>query len=280
MILKTFGKLPAGQPRKRLQASPNYHNGAFQNLEKTVMMAPDVSYFKLLRNFFIPPKETIPVQPLHFSKADLFALSPSESSLVWFGHSGYFLNLRGLTVLVDPVMSGNAAPVPGMVKAFTGTDLYSVNDFPDIDVLVITHDHYDHLDHSFVAALRPKVRRVICSLGVGAHLRHWRYDPELITELDWHESLETPGFTITARPARHFSGRGLTRNQSLWASFVFQTRHEKLLIGGDSGYGQHFKSIGDQDGPFDLAILECGQYNRDWPNIHMMPEETVRRQEN
>jgi len=275
MILKTFGKLPKAQLRKRLLTSPNYSNGAFQNLVKTVMMAPDVSYLKLMRSFFMPPKETVPSKPLHFSKADLFALNNEESSLVWFGHSGYFLNLRGLTVMVDPVLSGSALPIAGMVKAFPGTDLYTADDFPEIDVLVITHDHYDHLDHRFITAIRPKIRRVICSLGVGEHLRHWHYEAELITELDWNEGLETPEYAITARPARHFSGRGLKRNQSLWSSFVFQTRHEKLFLGGDSGYGTHFKSIGDKDGPFDLAILECGQYNRDWPTIHMMPEETV-----
>jgi hypothetical protein len=276
MILNTFGKLPKGQQRKGLRASPNYSQGAFQNLEPTTMMAADASYFKIMRSFFLKQKDTHPKQPLQFTKTDLKAMDKSLSSVVWFGHSGYFLNLKGLTILVDPVLSGHASPLPGMVKAFPGTDLYQAEDFPDIDLLVITHDHYDHLDHHFFSQIRSKVRRVVCSLGVGAHLRHWNLDAESLTELDWQESFETDAFKITARPGRHFSGRGLIRNQSLWSSFVLKTPHEKLFLGGDSGYGQHFKMIGDLDGPFDLAILECGQYNANWPMIHMMPEQTVK----
>lgn len=275
MILNTFGKLPKGKQRKRVQASPNYSKGAFQNLEKTVMMAPDTSYLGLLGNFLKKHEATEPRKKLQFNKSDLVTLDSTTSSLVWFGHSGYFLNLRGLTVLVDPVLSGHAAPLRGMVKAFAGTELYAASDFPTIDLLVITHDHYDHLDHRFISEMQSKVKHVVCSLGVGAHLRYWNYAPEKITELDWNEEFVTTDFKISARPGRHFSGRGLNRNQSLWSAFILQTQHEKLFLGGDSGYGKHFKSIGEKDGPFDLAILECGQYNTQWPLIHMMPEETV-----
>jgi L-ascorbate metabolism protein UlaG (beta-lactamase superfamily) len=132
------------------------------------------------------------------------------------------------------------------------------------------------LDYETVTQLNSKVKRVITSLGVGSHLRHWGFKPEIISETDWHSSTDLgSGFIVHTKPARHFSGRGFTRNQSLWSSFVLITPTMKIYLGGDSGYDSHFKSIGEEHGPFDLALLECGQYNSYWKHIHMMPEETV-----
>jgi L-ascorbate metabolism protein UlaG (beta-lactamase superfamily) len=147
---------------------------------------------------------------------------------------------------------------------------------PAIDYLFITHDHWDHLDYETVKKLKPKVNQVITSLGTGAPLEHWGFDPDRIIEKDWNEQADLGGgFRITATPARHFSGRGFKRNQSMWASFVLQTPSKKIFIGGDSGYDTHFVKIGQDYGPFDLALLECGQYNNAWRFIHMLPEQTV-----
>ena len=134
----------------------------------------------------------------------------------------------------------------------------------------------DHLDYKTVLKLKSKVGRIITSLGSGAHLEYWGFDPAIITELDWNEkTVPDSGFQVTATPGRHFSGRGLKRNQSVWSSFVLQTPSKKIFIGGDSGYDTHFVKIGNVHGPFDLALLECGQYNKSWKYIHMMPEQTV-----
>jgi L-ascorbate metabolism protein UlaG (beta-lactamase superfamily) len=163
-----------------------------------------------------------------------------------------------------------------MIGAFNGSNTYQPADMPDIDILVITHDHYDHLDHKTVTALRDKVKQVVCSLGVGAHLLQWGYTAEQVHELYWHESVTIDHELIfTAEPARHFSGRGITRNRSLWSAFVLQTPDRRIFLGGDSGYGKHFADIGSRYSGFDLALLECGQYNPAWKYIHMMPEETV-----
>ena len=145
-----------------------------------------------------------------------------------------------------------------------------------IDLLIISHDHYDHLDYATIKALMPKVKRVVTPLGVGSHLRYWGMDAAIIDEVDWNQTIKiSDELTVHALPARHFSGRGLKRNQTLWASFLFVTPQEKIYYSGDSGYGPHFKAIGEQFGPIDLAIMENGQYDQDWKYIHMMPEETA-----
>lgn len=275
MSLRIYGKLPSGERLKKIRNSANYRNGSFQNLSKTNAMAEDASFFKTLREFLHKNKNVKPPKPLPFVKTDLKALPAEKATLVWFGHSSYLIKLENRTILVDPVLSGNAAPMSFMVKAFAGSDEYRPEDFPQIDILLLTHDHYDHLDYKTILKLKPKIRTVVCSLGVGSHLEHWGLEPSRIHELDWWESFEEKGLSLTATPGRHFSGRGIKRGQSLWSSFVLKTPDYNLFLGGDSGYDTHFKKIGEKFGPFDLAILESGQYNTSWPNIHMMPEETV-----
>ena len=179
-------------------------------------------------------------------------------------------------MLVDPVF-GNAAPVPVVGKAFPGTQVYQAADMPDIDYLIISHDHYDHLDYSTIPLLNPKVKMFYTALGVGAHLERWGVPANKIVECDWWDEHQLePDIALTATPARHFSGRTFVRGKTLWTSFALSLHGHQLFLGGDSGYGKHFKMIGDQCGPFDLAMLECGQYGQDWPNIHMFPEEVVK----
>lgn len=274
-MLKTFGKLPYGNALERINRSAQFDGKQFRNELYTVMMSEDLSMVQASVQFFKPRPAAQPPKAFSLKKTNLLEIPANEYSLVWFGHSSYLLNLQGLKVLVDPVMSGHASPFPGMVKSFAGSDLYQVNDFPEIDILVLTHDHYDHLDYKFVSALRTKVKQVVCSLGVGAHLLHWGYKSSKIAELDWNERFESEDWSLQAQTARHFSGRGVRRNRSLWSSFVLQHQRKRIYIGGDSGYGPHFKRIGEQFGGFDLALLECGQYNVQWPQIHMQPEETV-----
>ncbi|MCX6316369.1 MAG: MBL fold metallo-hydrolase [Bacteroidetes bacterium] len=276
MSLQITGKLPAGKHKQQIQQSPNYKNGAFQNLSPTVMKPEGVSYWKMTREFFKKHPDTEPPKKIPVVKTDLSKLKGDGPVIVWFDHSSYLLRIAGRNFLIDPVFSGNAAPLSFMVKAFPGSNEYKAEDMPAIDYLVLTHDHYDHLDFKTVRKLRTQVKKVICSLGVSAHIKYWGYKGEIITELDWWQSLQPePGITITAAPARHFSGRGIKRAQSLWSSFIVKTNTHTIYLGGDSGYDTHFKTIGQKFGPFDLAILECGQYNVMWPLIHMMPEETA-----
>lgn len=273
----SFGALPKGDLLKQIQSSRNYKEGKFQNLHHTPDLAEGVGYYKVTKEFFFDKeKDNIPPKPLPSQKENLFALGAEENCLVWFGHSSYFMQIDGKKILVDPVLSGSASPVSVTTKAFPGSDVYTVKDIPQVDYLFISHDHWDHLDHKTVAKLQPTVGKVFCGLGVSAHLKRWGYTDAQIVEADWDEQLfNDRGFVVNSVPARHFSGRSLKRNQSLWMSYVLQTPSMKIFIGGDSGYDDHFKKIGEDFGPFDWVILECGQYHAYWKYIHMMPEEVV-----
>jgi L-ascorbate metabolism protein UlaG (beta-lactamase superfamily) len=272
-----FGARASKEDLKRFQNSPNYKKGQFQNLNYTPQLTGDASVFKIMKEFFFnKDKRNLPQSVLPSKKTDLFQLDPGDDVLVWFGHSSYFMQLNGKKFLVDPVFSGHASPVGFTTRSFKGSDVYTADDIPPIDFLVITHDHYDHLDHSTIVKLKPKIKQVITGLGIGAHLRRWGYDPAIIIEKDWNEEIQFENVTINTTPARHFSGRSFKRNASLWLSFVINTPTKKIFIGGDSGYDTHFKTIGEKFGPFDLVILECGQYNKYWRHIHMMPEEVVK----
>lgn len=286
-----FGQNPEGADFERIQKSAHYKNGKFENESFTPDLQEGVSYFDMLKEFFKTVKDKEPSVPLPSVKTDLNTLQAPKSTasadsdlqsesnpeplIVWFGHSSYLLRTNDKNILVDPVLSGYASPIPVGTAAYKTTYTYTVADMPDIDVLVISHDHYDHLDYETVKALRPRVKHVITSLGVGSHLKRWGYAPEQITELDWNDSKAIDSLMFTAQPARHFSGRGFKRHQTFWSSFVLKTPTHNFYLGGDSGYDAHFKRIGEKYGPFDLAILECGQYNEYWKYIHMMPEEVA-----
>ena len=280
-ILKTFGSNPSGKELDRIKVSSNYKGGIFQNLSETQSLAKGASFVKIMWRFFNKPKNTAPRKRLPSVKTDLKSFSTGEPVIIWFGHSSYFIHINGKNILVDPVLSGYASPFSFTGGSFKGSDAYSVDDFPELDLLILTHDHYDHLDHITVKKLRSKTKSICTSLGVGSHLKYWGVDPGIITEFDWWDSkrigdnTSTDSIELTAAPARHFSGRSHTRNKTLWSSFILKSGDYKIYVGADSGYDSHFKTIGEKHGPFDIAMLECGQYNEWWPYIHMMPEETV-----
>lgn len=276
-MFKTLGKLPSGKELERIEQSPNYQRNTFKNLSDTPVMVKEASFIRTLFKFIKKPSGATPSSPLPSVKRDLWhPLSPNPV-VTWFGHSSYLIQVAGKNILVDPVFSGYASPLPAFAKSFPGSDIYRAEDMPDIDILLITHDHYDHLDYKTVLALRKKTKIICTALGVGAHLRSWGIEADKIREFDWWETKQIiDDIEIIAAPARHFSGRGLSRGKSLWSSFIIRTGEYNLYAGGDSGYDTHFNSIGRQFGPFDIAILECGQYNENWIYIHMMPEETVK----
>ena len=272
-----FGRTPTGERKERVNNSPNYRDGKFQNLSETPQLTGDKSYPALMYDFlFKDYKRVIPVGEIPSVKTDLLNLDRTKDILVWFGHSSYLVQIDGKRILVDPVLEGAASPVSFFNKPFKGSDAYKTKDIPDIDYLFISHDHWDHLDYKSVMDLKDRVGKIICGLGVGEHFEKWGFDKDKIIEIDWNEDASLGnGFRTYCLPVRHFSGRGLSSNQSLWASFLLQTPTMKIYLGGDSGYDTHFSRIGERFGEIDLAILENGQYGSGWKYIHMMPYQTV-----
>ncbi|MDR1941981.1 MAG: MBL fold metallo-hydrolase [Endomicrobium sp.] len=263
---------------KKIQQSPNYKNGRFQNLSITSQMTSGKNIFATFWDLRsktskrLKPKNEIPCV-----KTDLLNLDKNENVLIWFGHSSLFIQTGGKRFLIDPVFEKPASPVFFFNRPFKGAQGCSVKDIPEIDYLIISHDHWDHLDYKTALALKDKLSKVICGLGVGAHFERWGYQKDKLIELDWNEeAVLDDKFKVYCLPARHFSGRGIKRDQSLWASFLIESKDYKFYIGGDSGYDSFYKEIGMKFGPIDLAALDCGQYNYAWKYIHMTPEETAR----
>ena len=266
--------------KERIQASPNYRDGMFQNQEPTPQFTGDTASTSGTLWRFLTDKDTlrVPQQPIPAVKTDLKNLPTDSDWLIWFGHSSYLFYLNGKRYLVDPLLQPEW-PSSMMLKAFPGTDIYRPDDLPDIDVLIITHEHWDHMDYATLRDIRERVKLVICPLGIADYLRYWGYKDEMITEMDWAESLRRQTairdtMTITCLPSRHFSNRLLgKRNQTLWASFMVEAGGRKVYIGGDGGYDKRFAQIHERFGSVDLALLENGQYNANWKYIHTTPED-------
>lgn len=273
-----FGQLPEGDRLDVIQQSHNYAEGEFRYPIATPTLTGDSGLFKvLLSNLFTKTVRPKPSVALPSIKTDLKVLDPAKDTVVWMGHSSYFVQLSGKRILIDPVFSVSAAPVSFANKAFEGTSIYTADDMPAIDYLLITHDHWDHLDYPSVTALKPKVRHVVTGLGVGGYFEQWGYAKEKIHEADWNATVKLDeGFNIHVLPARHYSGRLLTRNKTLWSAFALETSTRRIFFSGDTGYGPHFPEIGRKFKGFDLAVLDTGQYDARWAYIHMNPEEAVR----
>lgn len=277
LSMPDFGRTPENAARiARINASDHFKDGVFVPLETTQTHLKDgflVSMYKFLLDdrSRLKPKDALPVQ-----KTELKGLDPAQDLIIWMGHSSFYMQLGGKRILVDPIFSGHASPFDFMVAAFPSTDVYTPEDMPEIDLLLISHDHWDHLDYTTVTALRDKVKTVMCGLGVGEHFEYWGYDPAKIVEKDWYdEPLMLDDLSVTITPARHFSGRFLKRNPTLPVSYVFKTPERSVFYSGDTAYGKHFADIAQRLGPFDFAVMEDGQYNEQWHNVHMMPEEMV-----
>lgn len=266
---EVFGAAPAGSRLERIRRSPHYRDGMFRNLVEVSDMTSGKSSTRVMIDFlFDQTKGYKPSRPVPSMKADLAALP--DGKLVWLGHSGFYLKAAGLSIAVDPAL-GRASPVPMSFAPFPGADRYQPQDLPPLDVLLITHDHYDHLDMSVVKAIARRVKRVVCPLGVGADFEFWGWPAEKITELDWgEEAALSPRAKATLVPSQHFSGR-LKRNYTLWGGFVLELDGRVLYFSGDGGYGPHFKAIAERWPAIDLAVIEDGQYNVDWSTIHLMP---------
>lgn len=273
-----FGGKPTDAEMKRMINSPNYTNGNFVNIEPTKVMVEGGSMFGTMLEWIKGPENGKPdsVVTVPFNKEKFLRSSDSSFKITWFGHSSALLNIGNNKILIDPVFSTYASPIPGTNKSFNFTANYSVEDLPDIDILLISHDHYDHLDKPTIEEIDNKVNQYIVPLGVKAHLIKWGVEESKIQEADWWDEFNLgDDLFLAATPARHFSGRGIKRNTTLWCSWVIKHSDGNVFFGADSGYGKHFKMIGEKYGPFDLTMIECGQYNKKWANIHALPEQSV-----
>jgi len=284
MKTPAFGALPSGKSLEKVKASKNYIDGEFRNKENTELLTDTKKTpIKRLLEFALKkdPEGTVPNFKLPSVKTDLKNLDPNEDIMVWFGHSSLFIQIAGKRILVDPVFSKYASPVPFTDKAFDGTNIYDVDDLPEIDILLITHDHYDHLDYPTIKKLKEKVFKIIVPLGVDAHLFRWGFDENKITTVDWDDEVTIDSnLKIYALESRHFSGRSFfNRNQSLWVSYLIEEKMDdknyKLFLSGDGGYSKRFKGFKEKFGQIDFAAMECGQYNKEWSLIHSMPEEVI-----
>lgn len=275
-----FGTLPAGDDKQRMMQSPQYSSTAesFVNRRPNIdkELNPESMDWNTLKNFFwekenAKPKEKLPeVSP---DLAQFLAPSP-QAKMIWLGHSTFLMNMQQTTVLVDPVFSKTAAPVNFMIRRFQKPVL-ALKDLPKVDAIVISHDHYDHLDKCSIQYFAQQETQFIVPLGVGSHLKGWGVPASRITELDWWQTTQVNQIKLTATPAQHFSGRGLTANQTLWASWVMQGAQQTIFYSGDTGYDTHFKQIGERFGEIDFALLEVGQYNPAWKAVHMNPKEAA-----
>jgi len=267
MKTPAFGALPSGKSLEKVKNSKNYIDGEFRNKEKTELLTDTKKTpIKRLLEFAFEkdPKGTVPKIALPSVKTDLKTLDPNEDLIVWFGHSSLFIQIAGKKILVDPVFSKYASPVPFSNKAFEGTNIYTVDDLPEIDVLLITHDHYDHLDYPTVKKLKDKVAKVIVPLGVDAHLLRWGFDEEKITTVDWDDEVTIDeNLKIYALEARYFSGREFfNRNQSLWVSYLIEEKYNndlyRLFLSGDGGYSQRFKAFKEKFQNSVMALTALG----------------------
>lgn len=272
-----FGQLPKGDRQARMAQSPNFANDIFRNQIDSPMLTTDQSEFAMwMETIFGKKGQPRLPSAIPAVKTDLRALDANQDLVIWLGHSSYFVQLGGQRILIDPVFSTNAAPVPLANVAFDGTSIYAAEDMPEIDLLLITHDHYDHLDYPSIQALQPKVKQVVTGLGVGTHFDTWGYDMRTVQEADWYATLQpVPELQIHVTPARHFSGRAFTRDKSLWVGFALVSAQHRIFFSGDSGYAPHFAEVGRRYGPFDWVALDAGQYDPRWANVHMNPEQAA-----
>lgn len=282
--LVQFGKLPDYKTNNKILKSKQFNGKAFVNADVSNLMKLDIKKVLKIYKSFITVKaiKRPPQDVILCSDAQIWKELKSKEgvSVTWFGHSSVMVDIDGKRLLFDPVFANYASPFKGSVKRFENAFHLDKDDFEKfgkIDALIISHDHFDHLDHYAIKRLKDYVFRFIVPLGVADHLIRWGIDADRIIEMDWMEECTLKDLRFICTPSQHFSGRNPFRqNSSLWCSWTIVGQAGRLFFSGDSGYFKGFKEIGEKYGPFNLAMIECGQYNDMWHDIHMMPEETAK----
>ncbi|MGW4724812.1 MBL fold metallo-hydrolase [Streptomyces sp. NPDC004291] len=278
---ESFGADSTGERLARIRRSPNFRDGIFQNPEQA-RRGPSGSTVELARTYFEKegrarraPTGAIPVHPT--TVADLARPPATGLRLTWLGHSGVLAEIDGHRVLFDPVWGDRCSPFPFAGPKRLHPVPVPLAELGPVDVVVISHDHYDHLDLPTIKALATTDTLFAVPLGVGAHLERWGVSAARLRELDWNESTEVGALRLTATPARHFCGRGLRNKQhTLWASWVVRGPEHRIFHSGDTGYFSGFRDIGAEHGPFDATMIQIGAYSEFWTDIHMTPAEGLR----
>ena len=277
--LPAFGAKPSGERRARAERSGHFKDGAFVNLEPTHMLMPG-TFGEMIHHQFFGDEQRVPPKPppvLKRTAADYATPPASGLRATWIGHATVLVEIDGKRILTDPVFSQRCSPV-----SFIGPERFApppiaLGALPPIDAVVISHDHYDHLDMDTVTALAERGTQFVVPLGIGAHLERWGIAAKQITDLDWHERKLLGDLQLTATPARHYSGRGvLGGNATLWSSWVIAGPKHRVFFSGDTGYSAQFAKIGAAHGPFDLTLIKVGASDPTWQQIHMSPEEAVK----
>jgi L-ascorbate metabolism protein UlaG (beta-lactamase superfamily) len=258
-------------------SAPRARDGRFRNPVRMHKMGLFKTLGIMLRFAFDKPKDTVPSLPIPVHAiTQQQLLDAPDRSLFRLGHSTVLLKLNGDFWLTDPVFSERASPVQWAGPQRFHAPPISIEDLPPIKGIILSHDHYDHLDRAAVLALAGKTEHFVTPLGVGDRLIAWGIPAGKVRQLGWWQSAAVAGLKLVATPAQHFSGRGLgDRNKTLWASFVIEDRDVRLFFSGDSGYFDGFKEVGRRYGPFDLTLVETGAYDPQWPDVHMQPEESL-----
>ena len=265
-----------GRLRPVVAGSPNFSDGKFHNTMATPAIAPANTRDGLLRQWHDERHVGLPGGPIPLASAH-WPAEAAELAVTWFGHASALLEIDGRRVLLDPVWGHRVSPSPVVGPTRLHQPPVPLDQLPPVDAVVISHDHYDHLDLPTVQALmRTQTAPWVVPLGIGEHLRKWGVPDERIVELDWDDSHLIGDLTLTCTEARHFSGRYFHRDTTLWASWAVTGPRHRVFFGGDTGYTPAFARIGAQLGPFDLTLLPIGAYNDAWHAIHMDPEEAVR----
>lgn len=278
-ISPEFGGTSSKEQQAIYAKSENFSKGKFINKESVNLDMSFGTLVKMIRQYMKSHPNTVPEKALSVGKLDSLSIAQNqkETKMVWFGHSTFLLETGKYNILIDPMFGEVPAPHPMLgAKRFSKELPIEIDNLPQIDAVILSHDHYDHLDYGSIIKLKDKVNMFYVPLGLGAHLLEWGVSEERIKELDWWQEIKHEELVFKCTPAQHFSGRGLNdRANTLWSSWVIESDKENIFFSGDSGYGAHFKEIGEKCGPFDFAMMECGQYNELWSDIHMFPEETV-----
>jgi L-ascorbate metabolism protein UlaG (beta-lactamase superfamily) len=274
-VAVAVGAEPSGERGERVRRSPQYRDGAFQNTVPATLVRPGAAP-KILREMLFGKQKRAPAAPVPLATPGRAAPEGGTLQVIWYGHSTALVEIEGRRVLFDPIWSDRCSPSSLVGPRRLHPPPVALADLPPVDAIVISHDHYDHLDLPTVRTLlRSQEAPFVVPLGVGAHLERWGVPADRLVELDWGDAVDIAGLRLTAAPARHFSGRTLVRNYTLWASWILAGPTRKVFFSGDSGYFDGYAAVGAEHGPFDLTLIQVGAYGAAWPDIHMTPEEGV-----
>lgn len=275
-LAPVFGAQPSMEKRRVYEKYDNFEKGKFNNILPPFTVVETDNFV----DESVHPRDTrepsieLPIVPL--SKG-FFEQKIDAPRITWFGHSTLLIEIEGKNILVDPMFGEAASPLltVGARRFKPGLPL-AIQDLPPIDLVLMTHDHYDHLDYESILAIKDKVREFFVPMGMYAHLERWGVDTKRIREFNWKEETQFGNIRLIFTPTHHYSGRALTdRYASLWGGWIFQTPTHNIYLSGDGGYGPHFAAIGEEYGPFDFAMIECGQYSRFWKHNHLFPEQSA-----